>query len=133
MNDVQQTQADAIWNRAAESLLDPTVPQRDGDRLLAAAIELDGILANGGVASLDEVAEEDVVRGVAGLRWFGLDAAADVVERYDGAFRAGGSLDELERAEITGNEDYPDDVEAGLEAGLTRALVEHPESFAPLA
>lgn len=110
----------AVWNRACGALMDPDIELREGDRALVAAIELNGVIENGGVATLDEA--ENVDQGVAGLRWFGLDAAADLVERLQHLLAGGLSLVELEQAELDGNDQYAQlDMSGALEERLARA------------
>jgi hypothetical protein len=70
---------DLVWNRAA--LDGGGVNARAGDRALADALKIHGLVMNGGVHhAVQAVGEEGVHAAAAGLEYFGLGAIGEVLQ-----------------------------------------------------
>ncbi|QWC84190.1 hypothetical protein KLP28_11365 [Nocardioidaceae bacterium] len=125
---------DVIWDRACELLMSDATGHgieglREGDRMLADAIHLDGCFQRSGADAMPDLDDTDRDAGVVGLRWFGLDDAADIVETYVERSRRGlaSESDELDSTDAYN----AIDVEAGLTSGVRERLRDSADSFAP--
>jgi hypothetical protein len=127
--------ADEVWNRACNPL--GTTSLVDGDRALAAMIEVHSLAMNGGLLdAVEGLALDEVAAGVAGYRYFGLDGAAEVIEWVANRMADvdPDDFDAVEQLESEADRRYaaqvPDD------STLTRAFEaiyrEHPGAFAPV-
>jgi hypothetical protein len=69
----------AVWNRAAMESGGPS--PREGDRALADLLLVHGLVMNGGVFHAVEVVSKEELRAACvGLRYFGFDAAAELLQ-----------------------------------------------------
>ena len=122
--------AGEVWNRAA--MENGGSSPRRGDRALADALLVQGMMMNGGVDHcIEAVSDEELVAAIEGFRYLGADELADVLSRARGLDiedpKNQGAIERL-------NEDY------GRAAPMDQVLValfesrfrEAPEDFAPL-
>ena len=118
------TPATRIWNRAA--LENGGDSARDGDSALAALLLAHGMIMNGGVAhAIEALARDEVLVGAAGFRFFGLTAAAEVLDEAPQAGEA-----RLELLNSRYGEAIPNDstIAAAFESHLEIA----PDAFSPV-
>ena len=109
-----------VWNRACDYDFEPTLV---GDKLLKASVQFDALVNNGGLGHTIHVAEPiEVQDALTGLRRFGLDDAARVVET------ALGLNDEDAQEAMT--DEYHDAVQS-LDAAFEEYYSSHIEEFAP--
>ena len=121
--------AEVIWDRALDLLLHDISGVRQGDRLLAAAIHVDGTFSRSGADAMPEFPVHDRIDGVSGLRWFGLAEEADIIDGYLDAARQGRRGGETE---LAANRAYNAlDVASRLHEGLLQRLGDSPDAFAP--
>ena len=116
---------DLIWNRACLERGGAT--PHEGDRALAALLLAHGLVMNGGVLhALGCLSRQERIDAIAGYRYFGLVAAADVLTK---------SYKQTGKAEEASNSAYwhavPDD-DALADAFHTK-LAASPGAFAPTA
>ncbi|MDR6938694.1 hypothetical protein [Arcanobacterium hippocoleae] len=119
--------ADDIWNRAVDGEGDGV-----GDKMLGAVLLLDGMIQNGGMANaLDDLLEEgEILAGVAGFRYFGLNVVADLVLEIYQAISDGANVEELE---ATRDGEYYEICDAdAITAVFRKKLAEDPTAFSPL-
>ncbi|WP_353066945.1 hypothetical protein [Arcanobacterium hippocoleae] len=119
--------ADDIWNRAVDGEGDGV-----GDKMLGAVLLLDGMIQNGGMANaLDDLLEEgEILAGVAGFRYFGLNVVADLVLEIYQAISDGANVEELEE---TRDGEYYEICDAdAITAVFRKKLAEDPTAFSPL-
>jgi hypothetical protein len=115
---VELTAADRVWNRACEYEFTPT---RGGDRLLKAAIALDGLAQNAGLGhALDVLNDDEAREAAAAFRHFDLPDAAQVVE--DAL-----SLSDEEARDVKTEKYY--EAAASLDAAFAHYYADHPEQF----
>jgi hypothetical protein len=113
------------------------VPRAEGDIALAALLSVHSLAMNGGMLhSVENHSQDQIERAIAGYRYFGLDAAAAVVEsvaRRAASIDLDADDDAAERLEIDANESYaaavPDD---STPASFEQIYERRPESFSPL-
>lgn len=119
--------ANDIWNRVCDG-----DGAGEGDKMLGAVLVMDGSIQNGGMANalVDMLDDAEVAAGVEGLRYFGLNAAADLVVEIHQAIKNGADVAELEE---TRDADYYElcDTDVIMEA-FEKKLAEEPSGFAPL-
>ena len=73
---------DVIWNRACAAAGATEIAQRQGDRSLAAMLQAHGLVMNGGPWDAIESCEaNELLAAAAGYRYFGLEAAAQLIDR----------------------------------------------------
>ena len=125
----EDDEADIVWDRACDLLLLDIPGVHEGDRLLAAAIHLDGTFCGSGADAMPELDERERLDGVAGLRLLGLDAAADIIEDYVAAARRG---KRSSRRELKATKAYNAlDVDEQMIERVRLRLEETPGVFAP--
>ncbi|XCB29704.1 hypothetical protein RQN30_11085 [Arcanobacterium hippocoleae] len=118
---------DDIWNRAVDGEGDGV-----GDKMLGAVLLLDGMIQNGGMANaLDDLLEDgEILAGVAGFRYFGLNVVADLVLEIYQAISDGANVEELEE---TRDGEYYEICDAdAITAVFRKKLAEDPTAFSPL-
>jgi hypothetical protein len=128
--------SDEVWNRACAEAGGPKALTAAGDRALADMVLAHSLAMNAGVIhSIESLSSEQRIAAIAGYRYFGLDAAADVLEELSRRWRSGGLDDEAaENLETEADERYgtvvrDDDVlVVAFEARYDTA----PNEFAPL-
>jgi hypothetical protein len=122
--------ADTIWNRAAMER-GGNKPAA-GDAALAALLYAHGLVMNGGVLyGVELMKAPQLAAADAGYRFFGLDAAADLLQRAKKLLRRGGDLDEQEAlldAEYMAC--IPND--SALVRRFEKHLATNPADFSPL-
>jgi hypothetical protein len=121
---------DLVWNRAA--LDGGGRNQRPGDRALADALKVHGLVMNGGVHhAVQAVGKDEVQAAAAGFEYFGLRAIGEVLRRvqHDPRLREWSDATEEEANRL-----YwallPDDGE--LVARFERRFLDKPADFAPV-
>jgi hypothetical protein len=126
---------DEIWTGACAEAGRPKSLTAPGDRALADMILAHSLAMNGGVVhAVESLTTEERAAAVEGYRYFGLDAAArvleDIARRFDGVL----DDDEAERLEVEADERYAS-VVADDEV-LANAFVEQyrrePTAFVPI-
>ncbi len=121
---------DLVWNRAA--LDGGGTNPRAGDRALADALKVHGLVMNGGVHHAVQVVGEGEVRAaVAGFEYFGLRAIAEVLRRvqHDPTLREWSDATEDEANRLYWKA-LPDDGE--LLARFERRFGDKPADFGPV-
>jgi hypothetical protein len=118
-----------IWNRACGS----SDASRPGDRALRDAIELDGLIQNGGVAHGFDSAD-DWLDGVRGLEHFGLDDLAALLRELHAALPGEDAAEDVWERYAADADDRYDRLEDSdrLQAAMVARLASHPEEFAPI-
>lgn len=107
--------ADDIWNRACAEAGRPKTLTAPGDRALADMVLVHSLAMNGGLLhAVESCTADEVAAAVRGYRYFGLDAAAVVLEDVARSWGDGDlDLPDSERLEVEANERYdsavPDD------------------------
>jgi hypothetical protein len=127
------SKADRIWNRAALQFETPLPPEaRRGDRALAAALVADSqIRCDGVLQALGEVlTEPELQAALDGYRYFGLQAAADLLDEARVTVVRGLAVDEAERLEPVLDAAY-EEAAAGFVQAFERRLAASPDEFAP--
>ena len=115
---------DEIWNRAC--LEDGGSEAREGDRALASLLQAHGLIMNGGVLhAIEALSQEERAAAIAGYRYFGLLAAAQILSQHH---------EGTDAAEHAANSTYAlavrdDDV---LVHAFRVLLLAHPEAFSPV-
>lgn len=89
--------ADEIWNRAAMERGGPAA--KPGDLALASLLQVHNLAMSGGLLdAVERLDSSDLDTAEGAYRWFGLEAAADVVTRVRSEV-ADGALDDDDRAD----------------------------------
>jgi hypothetical protein len=130
--------ADEIWNRALD--YDSEDPRAEGDRALYDLLMLHNVAQNGGLLHGIQVLEpSELTAAVAGYRWFGLDALADVIESVAAEasqidFDSPSMLPAQEGLEERADSAYFGEQGSDLiDAAFTARLAERPDAFADVA
>lgn len=121
------TQADLVWNRAT---LEGGDFQARGDKALASIFRAHNLAMNGGVFHALELLDAGELREAqCGYRYFGLDAAADLLTKAMTIMHEESDLDEWESRLDREFLDLADNL---LEARFKAKLQSNPEDFSPL-